>query len=246
MVRRIDSIKRQLWEQRLQRFQSSGLTISRFCLREKVGVHPFHYWAKRLRAGNSTECRESQLPTENSRRAVAVGTANETNYTQQDAAMVQFQFERRATVSIPAHCLEAIRCLVQSVQESLPNQDACFQEVIVRGSLEGESLMLGLSPFAGSQVRIYLYAKDVDMRKSFDGLHAIIQTDFQKDVRLGDVFLFLNRRLDRLKLIGWDRDGLAIFYKRLEKGTFQRPLIKPNSTHVGSGCHRVDVVADGH
>ena len=132
MVRRIDSIKRQLWEQRLQRFQSSGLTISRFCLREKVGVHTFHYWAKRLRAGNSTECRESQLPTENSRRAVAVGTANETNYTQQDAAMVQFQFERGLRVSIPAHCLEAIRCLVQSVQESLPNQDACFQEVIVR------------------------------------------------------------------------------------------------------------------
>ena len=46
--------------------------------------------------------------------------------------MVQFQFERGLRVSIPAHCLEAIRCLVQSVQESLPNQDACFQEVIVR------------------------------------------------------------------------------------------------------------------
>jgi transposase len=92
--------------------------------------------------------------------------------------------------------------------------------------------MLGLSPFAGSQVRIYLYAKDVDMRKSFDGLHAIIQTEFRKDIRLGDVFLFLNRRLDRLKLIGWDGDGIAIFYKRLEVGTFQRPLIEPKTTHV--------------
>lgn len=93
--------------------------------------------------------------------------------------------------------------------------------------------MLGVFPsFATSQVRIYLYAKDVDMRKSFDGLHAIIQAEFQKDVRLGDVFLFLNRRLDRLKLLGWDRDGLAIFYKRLEKGTFQRPLLKPDSNHV--------------
>jgi transposase len=92
--------------------------------------------------------------------------------------------------------------------------------------------MLGLSPFAAPQVRIYLYAKDVDMRKSFDGLHAIIQAEFQKDIRLGDVFLFLNRRLDRLKLIGWDGDGLAIFYKRLERGTFQRPLIKPDSAHV--------------
>ena len=83
-----------------------------------------------------------------------------------------------------------------------------------------------------ASVRVYLCTSACDMRRSFDGLHAMIQTDFQKDVRLGDVFLFLNRRLDRLKLIGWDRDGLAIFYKRLEKGTFQRPLIKPNSTHV--------------
>ena len=92
--------------------------------------------------------------------------------------------------------------------------------------------MLGFPTFVNSQVRIYLYAKEVDMRKSFDALHAIIQTEFQKDVRLGDVFLFLNRRLDRLKLMGWDRDGLAIFYKRLEKGTFQRPLLKPDTNHV--------------
>ena len=135
MVRRIDSIKRRVWEQRLQRFQSSGLTISRFCLREKVGVHTFHYWARRLRAGNSTERpsrREAQVPTENLRRAVARGDGNEMNCAKQDAAMVQFQFERGLRVSLPAHCLEAIRCLVQSVQKSLPNQVGSFQEVIVR------------------------------------------------------------------------------------------------------------------
>ena len=66
--------------------------------------------------------------------------------------------------------------------------------------------MLGFPMFATAQVRIYLYAKEVDMRKSFDGLHAIIQAEFQKDVRLGDVFLFLNRRLDRLKLIASPAD----------------------------------------
>lgn len=93
--------------------------------------------------------------------------------------------------------------------------------------------MLGmLPPFATSQVRLFLYAKNVDMRKSFDGLHAIVQSEFHKDVRLGDVFLFLNRRLDRLKLIYWDRDGLLILYKRLESGTFQRPAPKGNSNHV--------------
>ena len=70
------------------------------------------------------------------------------------------------------------------------------------------------------------------MRKSFDGLHAIIQSEFQRDVRLGDLFLFLNRRLDRIKLMHWDRDGLLIVYKRLESGTFQRPRCPPDADHV--------------
>jgi len=93
--------------------------------------------------------------------------------------------------------------------------------------------MLGFSPtLAAAQVRIYLYAKNVDMRRSFDGLCAIVQSEFQRDVRLGDLFLFLNRRLDRLKLLYWDRDGLAIWMKRLERGTFQRPAVPPGSDRV--------------
>ena len=93
--------------------------------------------------------------------------------------------------------------------------------------------MLGLSTSLTSpQVRIYLYAKNVDMRKSFDGLHAIVQTEFHKDIRSGDLFLFLNRRLDRLKLLHWDRDGLVIWMKRLEQGTFQRPPSATNSDQV--------------
>ena len=93
--------------------------------------------------------------------------------------------------------------------------------------------MLGLSTSLTSpQVRIYLYAKNVDMRRSFDGLHAIVQAEFHKDIRLGDLFLFLNRRLDRIKLLHWDRDGLVIWMKRLEQGTFQRPISAVNSNHV--------------
>jgi transposase len=80
--------------------------------------------------------------------------------------------------------------------------------------------------------RIYLYAKNVDMRKSFDGLHGIIQTEFQRDVRFGDLFLFLNRRRNRIKLMYWDRDGLAIWMKRLERGTFQRPQPPTGANHV--------------
>lgn len=70
------------------------------------------------------------------------------------------------------------------------------------------------------------------MRKSFDGLHAIVQSEFRRDIRLGDLFLFLNRRLDRIKLIHWDGDGLVIWMKRLERGSFQRPRGKPGAEHV--------------
>lgn len=84
--------------------------------------------------------------------------------------------------------------------------------------------MTGMIPsVGGSQARIYLYNLPVDMRRSFDGLLAIVQANFEQDVRQGDLFLFINKRRDRLKLLWWDGDGLAIFMKRLEEGTFERP-----------------------
>jgi transposase len=83
------------------------------------------------------------------------------------------------------------------------------------------SLVSRLAPLGWA--RIYLYAQNVDMRKGFDGLHAIIQSEFRRDPLSGDLFVFLNRRRDRLKLMTWERDGWIILYKRLESGTFERP-----------------------
>lgn len=78
--------------------------------------------------------------------------------------------------------------------------------------------MLSLS----SQSRIFIHALPTDMRKSFDGLCGIVKGDFQKDILEGDYFVFFNRVLDRCKILLWDRDGLVLFYKRLERGCFQR------------------------
>lgn len=69
---------------------------------------------------------------------------------------------------------------------------------------------------------IYLYDEPIDMRKSFDGLCAIIETSMKKEVIKGGYFIFLNRQRDRIKLLYWDLDGLAIWYKRLEKGRFPK------------------------
>jgi transposase len=71
--------------------------------------------------------------------------------------------------------------------------------------------------------RVFLATEPTDMRKGFDGLFAIVESVITEDPFSGHLFVFRNRRRDRLKVLWWDRDGLAIFYKRLECGSYQFP-----------------------
>jgi transposase len=73
------------------------------------------------------------------------------------------------------------------------------------------------------QTQVYLCTAAVDLRKSFDGLCGLVDSVFQRDVLDGQLFLFMNKRRDRIKALWWDRDGLAIWYKRLERGCFEMP-----------------------
>jgi transposase len=79
--------------------------------------------------------------------------------------------------------------------------------------------MFGLT----AATRIYLYRGVCDMRKSFDGLCGIIRSDLGADPLSGSLFVFVNHRRNMVKLLYWDRDGLALWYKRLEKGCFILP-----------------------
>ena len=76
-----------------------------------------------------------------------------------------------------------------------------------------------ITPAAGAA--IYLYAHPTDMRKSFDGLSGIVRGGLGREPNEGSYFLFLNRRRDRIKVLYWDGDGLVLWYKRLERGTFE-------------------------
>ncbi|MDQ7088891.1 MAG: IS66 family insertion sequence element accessory protein TnpB [Acidobacteriota bacterium] len=71
--------------------------------------------------------------------------------------------------------------------------------------------------------RILAYRDPVDMRKSFDGLVALVKSVLEEDPLSGTLFVFFNRRGNDLKLVTWDRTGFRLFAKRLERGRFQLP-----------------------
>jgi transposase len=82
-------------------------------------------------------------------------------------------------------------------------------------------------------VRVFLHTPATDLRKGFDALAGLVTTAFGQDPTSGHLFLFVNRRKDRLKILYWDRgDGLAIWYKRLERGSFQIPTAAPNAVSI--------------
>ena len=78
--------------------------------------------------------------------------------------------------------------------------------------------------------KFFLYSKAVDMRKSFNGLQGIIYNNLDSNPLSGDIYLFINKRRDRIKLLVWDRTGFWLLYKRLERGRFQELINSENKT----------------
>ncbi len=94
-------------------------------------------------------------------------------------------------------------------------------------------------------VRIFLCTQPADMRRSFDGLAQMVREFLQADPLCGHLFVFRSKRGDRVKLLYWDTDGLAIWYKRLEEGTFRFPAAATDGQGIEIRAADLTMLLDG-
>jgi transposase len=96
-----------------------------------------------------------------------------------------------------------------------------------------------------SSVRVYLAAEPVDLRRGHDGLIAIVRNTWKLDPFEGHLFVFMGRRLDRVKILVWDRNGFVLYYKRLSQGRFRMPSIPAGATRVQMDATTLAMLLDG-
>jgi len=97
----------------------------------------------------------------------------------------------------------------------------------------------------GASHRYWLYMGVADMRKGFDGLSGLISRELEGDPLSGDVFVFVNRGRNRMKLLLWEEGGMVLWYKRLEGGTFELPKAHSGSESVSIGWSELMLIIEG-
>jgi transposase len=99
--------------------------------------------------------------------------------------------------------------------------------------------------FSISSARYFLFREATDMRKSFDGLCGIVSHRLKQNPMSGDVFIFINKPRNRIKLLRWEAGGYVLFYKRLEKGTFELPSSEKGVIHQSLDYGRLAMIITG-
>lgn len=98
---------------------------------------------------------------------------------------------------------------------------------------------------ASSSVRVFVAADPVDFHFSFDRLAGVVRNALRADPLSGDLFAFFNKPRTRCKILVFEPGGYAIYYKRLEQGTFQLPLIPAEATRVQVDSSTLSMILDG-
>lgn len=96
-----------------------------------------------------------------------------------------------------------------------------------------------------SSNHFHLYSESTDMRKSFNGLSGLIQNNLNRNPLTGDVFLFINKKRDKIKLLHWGVGGFTLYYKRLEEGTFQLPDYDLTASSITIDYTQMVMIVDG-
>ena len=91
----------------------------------------------------------------------------------------------------------------------------------------------------------HLYSQPTDMRKSFDALSGLVRNNLGSNPTGGDVFIFINKRRDKIKLLHWQGSGYLLYYKRLEKGTFEIPRYDPSVGSLSLSYAQMVMIMDG-
>ena len=94
--------------------------------------------------------------------------------------------------------------------------------------------------------RYLLYRGACDMRKSFDSLAGLVRREMQMEpLKAGDIFIFVNRHRNQIKLLTWDGDGWAIYYKRLEQGTYEFPAVGADGNYCQMRTDELQLILGG-
>ncbi len=96
-----------------------------------------------------------------------------------------------------------------------------------------------------TNVRIFFATEPTDLRRSYDGLSAMVDGSFGKEAMSGDLFIFMNRRGNQVRILFWDKDGYVIMMKRLEEGTFRRVTTKEGEPLVEVDAGELAMLLEG-
>lgn len=94
-------------------------------------------------------------------------------------------------------------------------------------------------------MRVFVTAAAVDLRRGHDGLAAMVRSEWGDELFAGHLFVFLGRRFDRCKILFWDRGGLVLYYKRLERGRFRPPEVAADGKSVEMDMTGLAMLLDG-
>jgi len=133
MADRCDIRKRQAWEARLNRFRLSELTVAKFCDQERVSVHAFYYWSRRIRSLSAADTDKGAAADPSTGGGLREPHDVSAEDTSSPRGLVWFRWNGTVEVAVPADCLDTIRCLTKCLDEAQRECATAFQQVVVTG-----------------------------------------------------------------------------------------------------------------